>query len=89
MRGRWAEVRHPNPQELKATLVLAIPLVEVSAKLRTGGPIDDEEDLSIPAWAGVLPLHLSAAEPVPDTLLPGEMHVPDYITRYCRGSGGC
>ena len=55
---RWSEVRAPNEQELKATLVLALPLVEVSAKVRTGPPIDDEEDYQLPVWAGVIPLRL-------------------------------
>lgn len=85
--GRWAEVRQPNSQELKATLVLAINLEEVSAKMRTGGPIDDEEDLNVPVWAGVLPVKLSMAEPIPDSLLAGETEVPDYVANYRRGSG--
>ena len=54
--GRSAEVRAPNAQELKATEVLAIPLVDVAAKLRSGGPLDDEEDLTLPVWAGVIPI---------------------------------
>jgi len=53
-------VRAPNEQELKATTLLALPLDEASAKVRTGGPIDDEEDLSLPVWAGVIPLQLQA-----------------------------
>lgn len=63
--GRWAKVRQPNDLELKATLVLALPLEEVSAKVRTGPPLDDVEDLSWPVWAGVLPLRLRADDPVP------------------------
>jgi nitroimidazol reductase NimA-like FMN-containing flavoprotein (pyridoxamine 5'-phosphate oxidase superfamily) len=54
--GRWEEVREPNEQELKATLVLALPLAEVSAKVRSGPPMDDEEDLKLPVWAGVVPI---------------------------------
>jgi nitroimidazol reductase NimA-like FMN-containing flavoprotein (pyridoxamine 5'-phosphate oxidase superfamily) len=57
-RGRSAEVRAPNEQELKATLVLALPIAEASAKVRTGGPIDDPDDLSWPVWAGVVPLEM-------------------------------
>jgi nitroimidazol reductase NimA-like FMN-containing flavoprotein (pyridoxamine 5'-phosphate oxidase superfamily) len=54
--GRWAQCRTPNDKELLATAVLRVPLVEVSAKVREGGPIDDEEDLSLPYWAGVVPV---------------------------------
>ena len=66
--GRWAAVRTPNEQELKATLVVELPLREAVAKVRTGGPIDDEEDMALPVWAGVVPLRLApgAPEPAPD-----------------------
>ncbi len=70
--GRWDEVRKPNPQELKSTTVLALPLEEVSAKVRTGTPIDDEEDYALPIWAGVVPIQTTVAEPLPDSrVLPG------------------
>jgi nitroimidazol reductase NimA-like FMN-containing flavoprotein (pyridoxamine 5'-phosphate oxidase superfamily) len=70
--GRWEEARQPAEQELKATSVLALPLDEVSAKVRTGGPIDDEEDYALPVWAGVVPLRLQFGDPIPDErLLPG------------------
>jgi nitroimidazol reductase NimA-like FMN-containing flavoprotein (pyridoxamine 5'-phosphate oxidase superfamily) len=70
--GRWEDVRQPTDQELKATSVLALPLEEVSAKVRTGGPIDDEEDYAFPVWAGVVPIQPRFLEPVPDQrLLPG------------------
>ena len=69
---RWAEVRGPNEQELKATTVLSLPIDEASAKLRSGGPLDDEEDYALPIWAGHLPLALTPGEPVPDArLMPG------------------
>jgi nitroimidazol reductase NimA-like FMN-containing flavoprotein (pyridoxamine 5'-phosphate oxidase superfamily) len=58
--GRAEHVRAPNPQELKATTVLALPIAEASAKVRSGGPIDDEQDLVLPVWAGVVPLRLQA-----------------------------
>jgi hypothetical protein len=61
--GRWAEVRPPNEKELKATSVLRLSLAEASAKIRTGGPLDDEEDMALPCWAGVLPLRLTASAP--------------------------
>ena len=67
--GRWDEVRQPYEQELKSTTVLALPLDEVSAKVRTGGPIDDEEDYAIPVWAGVIPLRLQLGEPQADQRL--------------------
>ena len=64
--GRWEEVRQPDERELKATSVLALPLDEVSAKVRTGPPIDDEADYSLPVWAGVVPVRSVAMEPRPD-----------------------
>jgi nitroimidazol reductase NimA-like FMN-containing flavoprotein (pyridoxamine 5'-phosphate oxidase superfamily) len=67
--GRWQEVRPPTVKELKAMHVLALPLDEVSAKIRTGPPLDDEEDYTLPAWAGVIPLHTHAGAPVPDPRL--------------------
>ena len=67
--GRWEEVRQPNQQELKSTTVLALALDEVSAKVRTGPPIDDEEDYALPVWAGVVPLRTEAGDPTPDARL--------------------
>ena len=64
--GRWEEARQPTDQELKATSVLALPLDEVSAKVRTGPPVDDEEDYSMPIWAGVVPIRGQVGEPLPD-----------------------
>jgi hypothetical protein len=70
--GRWDEVRPPSDQELKATMVLALPLEEVSAKVRQGPPVEEEGDIARPAWAGVVPLHGQLGEPVPmDDLAPG------------------
>jgi nitroimidazol reductase NimA-like FMN-containing flavoprotein (pyridoxamine 5'-phosphate oxidase superfamily) len=60
--GRWGEARPPNEQELKATWILALPIDEASAKVRSGGPEDEPEDEDLPVWAGVVPVHL-AAEP--------------------------
>jgi nitroimidazol reductase NimA-like FMN-containing flavoprotein (pyridoxamine 5'-phosphate oxidase superfamily) len=67
--GRWDEVRWPTELELKGTTVLALPIDEASAKVRTGGPKDDEEDYALDCWAGVIPLRLVAGEPVPDDRL--------------------
>jgi nitroimidazol reductase NimA-like FMN-containing flavoprotein (pyridoxamine 5'-phosphate oxidase superfamily) len=85
--GRWSEVRAPNDAELKATLVLKLPLKEVSAKVRTGPPIDDEEDYKLPIWAGVLPLLLIADHPVADDRVPIEISAPAYATGYSRNGG--
>ena len=83
--GRWAEIRPPNEKELQATTVLALPLEEVSAKVRTGPPIDDEEDYALPVWAGVLPLNITTGKPLPDDRLPPAIQVPEYVLRYRRG----
>jgi len=82
MPGRWAEVRWPTRQELAATTVLAVPLSEASAKIRTGPPVDDEEDYQLPVWAGVLPLRTAAGEPEPDPRLPAETRLPDYVESF-------
>jgi len=82
--GRWQEVRQPSEKELRSTTVLAIPLEEVSAKVRTGPPLDDEEDYTLPVWAGVLPLELTPETPLPDDRLPNETAVPNYVRRYTR-----
>jgi hypothetical protein len=66
-------------------MVLSLPLNEVSAKVRTGPPIDDEEDYSRANWAGVLPLTLDAHAPVPDPQLPAGVHTPWYVRFYRRG----
>lgn len=84
MKGRWDEIRWPNEQELKGTLVLALPLEEVSAKVRVGGPVDDEEDYALPVWAGVLPLAQTKGQPVPDDRLKAGTPVPKYISNYSR-----
>lgn len=77
--GRWDELRPVNEQELKATTLVAFDLNEVSAKVRAGGPIDDEEDYALPIWAGVIPTKLTVGDPVPDDrLIPGTPQ-PDYV----------
>lgn len=67
--GRWETARQPSSAELAGTLVLALPITDASAKIRTGGPVDDEEDYSLPVWAGVVPLKLTMGEPMPDSRL--------------------
>jgi nitroimidazol reductase NimA-like FMN-containing flavoprotein (pyridoxamine 5'-phosphate oxidase superfamily) len=84
MKGRWDDVRQPTEQELKATSVLALPLEEVSAKVRTGGPVDDEADYTLPVWAGVLPLEIIARSPEPDALRKSDPPLPEYLKNYSR-----
>ena len=82
--GRWADVRAPNEQELKATSVLAMALAEVSAKVRTGPPLDEEEDYRLPIWAGVVPLKLTPSAPIADPRGDSQLKPPKYATRYTR-----
>jgi len=77
--GRADDCRTPNARELAATGVLALDLVEVSAKLRTGGPVDDPEDTALPHWAGVVPLGLTAGTPVPAAGLDPATPLPSYL----------
>jgi nitroimidazol reductase NimA-like FMN-containing flavoprotein (pyridoxamine 5'-phosphate oxidase superfamily) len=82
--GRSADSRSPNARELAATSVLALDLVEVSAKVRTGGPVDDPEDIALPHWAGVVPLALNAGTPVPADDLDPAVPLPSYLQPYRR-----
>jgi hypothetical protein len=80
--GRWAEVRQPNDDELKKTLVLRIPLIEASAKVRRGPPIDNEADYTLPVWAGELPVRLASGTPISDPRLPQHLEAPACIRNY-------
>lgn len=82
--GRWDDCRLPNDQEMNATLVLALPIDEASAKVRTGPPLDEEEDFTTPYWSGVLPFEARIGPPVPDPTLHPGIDVPDYIRNYTR-----
>jgi hypothetical protein len=82
--GRWDEVRAPNEQELKATTVLSLPLEEVSAKVRSGPPLDDETDYELDVWAGVIPLRLVAGNPIDDPRLPESIEPSRSALRYTR-----
>ena len=84
MRGRWNDVREPTENELKQTSVLCLPLAEASAKVRTGPPIDDEEDYELPIWAGVLPLRMVAGDPIDDPRLKSGIKVPTNVRGYSR-----
>jgi uncharacterized protein len=85
--GREDEARMPNDEEYRQTLLLALPLEEASAKVRTGGPKDKDEDLDLPIWAGVLPLQTRPGEPEPDPHLSEELDVPPSVTGYHRPGG--
>jgi hypothetical protein len=82
--GRWRDVRPPTENELKATAIVSMPIVEASAKIRTGPPIDDEEDYALGAWAGVIPLRTRASEPRADPRLRAGIAAPPYATAYRR-----
>jgi hypothetical protein len=77
--GRWDDVRQPNDGEWKATMVLSFEIEEASAKVRTGGPKDDEEDYDLSAWAGVVPLKLQRHEPIADPDRKKDVPLPDYL----------
>lgn len=79
--GRSSESRPPSELELRKTLVLAIPITEGSAKIRKGPPIDDDEDYSLPHWAGVLPVRMTASAPIADPRLDIEIAVPEHVTK--------
>ena len=82
--GRWDDVREPNEREVQLTTVLALSLNEASAKVRTGPPLDDEEDYELPIWAGVIPLQMVADGPIADTRLPINIDAPRYALDYER-----
>ena len=84
LRGRWAAVRPPNEQELLGTMVLAVPLVEASAKIRTGFAVDDAKEYHGSAWTGVLPFRWTPGEPVRDPRGDLTVPVPENIQRYSR-----
>jgi uncharacterized protein len=85
--GRLAEIRPPNEAELSATMVLFLPLLEVSAKIRSGPPLDVETDYSWLCWAGEIPLRLTAFAPVRDPRLVPSIALPQYLHEYQRGGG--
>jgi hypothetical protein len=84
MPGRWDDVRAPSDKEIRSTLVLALPLAEVSAKVRTGPPIDDDADYALPIWAGELPLQTVAGTPLADARTPLDAAVPGHVTAWRR-----
>ncbi len=84
MPGRWADARQPNRKELAATLVLALPIAEWSVKVSDGPPDDAAEDLDLPVWAGVLPLHETYGEPSDAPDLRDGLEVPGYVRDWSR-----
>ncbi len=82
--GRWNDARQPNEQELRATSILRLPLTEVSAKVRTGPPLDDEPDYALPIWAGVIPLHLASDTPIREEKCDPAIPLPLYTANYKR-----
>jgi nitroimidazol reductase NimA-like FMN-containing flavoprotein (pyridoxamine 5'-phosphate oxidase superfamily) len=82
--GRWAQARGPSENELRATSVLALPIEEASAKVRSGPPLDDEQDYALPVWAGVIPITAEARAPEPDPRLPAGASAPANISAYRR-----
>jgi nitroimidazol reductase NimA-like FMN-containing flavoprotein (pyridoxamine 5'-phosphate oxidase superfamily) len=84
IRGRWASVRPPSEQELKGTMVLAVPLVEVSAKVRTGFAVDADAEYASPAWTGVIPFKWTAQAPTPDPRGNPNIPVPPNVLHYSR-----
>ena len=80
--GRWDEARRPNEQELKATTVLALPIDEASAKIRSGPPQDDEADVRQPLWAGEIPVRMVSLPPQPDPRVPPGTRVPGSVRRF-------
>ena len=77
--GRWQDARLPNALELKQTTIVAVPIASASAKLRTGPPGDEDDDLDLPVWAGILPIRQIAGAPVADPQLKPGVELPDYI----------
>ncbi|NER84953.1 MAG: pyridoxamine 5'-phosphate oxidase family protein [Leptolyngbya sp. SIO1D8] len=84
--GRWKQARTPTPQEVKGTTVLAFPIKEGSAKIRSGEPHDNAEDYALPIWAGQLPLKLTTGVPIPDPKLSSTIPLPENLATYRRGA---
>jgi uncharacterized protein len=82
MPGRWEHVRVPTRKELKATSVLVLPIEEGSSKIRTGPPIDDDEDYELDVWAGIVPFETRALAPQPDERLEPGIAIPEHVARF-------
>ncbi|MGB8003607.1 MAG: pyridoxamine 5'-phosphate oxidase family protein [Gaiellaceae bacterium] len=82
VKGRWNDARQPSEGEIKGTTILALPLDEASAKIRSGPPVDDEDDVALPVWAGIIPLRLEPSEPAAADGVDGPP--PPYASAYGR-----
>ncbi len=82
--GRWEDARQPTGKETKATTLVAMDIVTASAKIRTGPPLDDEEDYGLPIWAGIIPVRREKLDPIADDRTNAATNLPDYIERYLR-----
>jgi nitroimidazol reductase NimA-like FMN-containing flavoprotein (pyridoxamine 5'-phosphate oxidase superfamily) len=80
--GRWDDVRPMTPQEFKATGIVAVPIESASAKVRTGMPVDEPEDVDLPYWGGIIPMRQVMDDPIPDSHVPDDMPVPGYLLEY-------
>lgn len=86
--GRWDDVRPPNRREMKATGIVAVAIESASAKVRSGPPKDEPEDLPLPVWAGVLPLHQQLGDPVVDEAGQLGIELPGYLRDYLANGQG-
>ncbi|MFN8590570.1 MAG: pyridoxamine 5'-phosphate oxidase family protein [Thermomicrobiales bacterium] len=80
--GRWDDVRPMTPQEFKATGIVAVPIESASAKIRSGMPADEPEDVDLPYWGGIIPLRQVMDDPIPDSHVPENMPMPGYLVEY-------
>lgn len=79
--GRWEEVRLPNEKEMKATTILKIPIIEASAKIRTGPPVDEKYDYELPIWAGVVPMRKNFGKPIADNDVDKSIEIPKSVKK--------
>lgn len=84
---RWDDSRQPDDKETDATTVLSVPIAEASVKIRSGPPQDSAKDLGLGYWTGVIPLELTAGEPIPDPVMDSDRPVPGYVSNYKRRGG--
>jgi nitroimidazol reductase NimA-like FMN-containing flavoprotein (pyridoxamine 5'-phosphate oxidase superfamily) len=86
--GRWDDVRPMTDQEFKATGIVAVPIDSASAKVRTGMPADEPEDVGLPYWAGIIPLRQVMDDPLPDSHVPAGTPVPEYLLAHVERNRG-
>lgn len=84
MPGRWNDARQPDKGEMRQTMFIAVEIEDASVKFRAHGVVDDEADLDLEVWAGVLPLELTPQAPQPDTAGKPDVALPDYVRHYSR-----